>query len=70
VARERAKKERKKERAEKKAKRKRLEQQRNTAKALQLSQRSKRKALQAPLSNNKRQKRSGNVNPYVPGRTV
>jgi hypothetical protein len=59
VARERAKKEREKERAEKKAKRKRLEQQRNTAKALQLSQRSERKASQAPLSNNKRQKRSG-----------
>jgi hypothetical protein len=50
---------REKERAEKAAERERLKQQHNTAKALQLSQKGKRKASQAPSSNKKRHKRSG-----------
>jgi hypothetical protein len=50
---------REKEKAEKAAKRERLQQERTAAKALQLSQKGKRKASRAPPTNNKRQKRLG-----------
>jgi hypothetical protein len=59
VERERAKVVREKERAEKATERERLKQQHDAAKALQLSQKGKRKASQAPPLNKKRQKRSG-----------
>jgi hypothetical protein len=59
VAREKAKVVREKEKAEKAAERARKIEAQNTQKALQLAQRSKRKASQGPSSKNKRQKQRG-----------
>jgi hypothetical protein len=59
IEKERLKNIREKERAEKAAERQRQKDERDRAKALQLSQKGKRKALRAPLSSKKRQKRSG-----------
>ena len=57
VAREAARKEKEKERAEKAAQRAAQKSARDAEKALQLSQKGKRKAFQAPLQSRKRQKR-------------
>jgi hypothetical protein len=57
--RERAKVVREKEKAEKAAEKQRQQEERDSKKDIQLSQKGKRKALRAPQSNNKRQKRSG-----------
>jgi hypothetical protein len=59
VAREKAKEVKEKEKAEKAAEKQRQKEERVSAKALQLSQKGKRKASRAPPTRNKRQKRPG-----------